>query len=39
MLSHYEEMAAGMLLVVAQKIIEDLGSWTFQEVGSKNFRP
>uniref|UniRef100_A0A2N9GTA3 Rx N-terminal domain-containing protein n=1 Tax=Fagus sylvatica TaxID=28930 RepID=A0A2N9GTA3_FAGSY len=27
-------MAEGMLLAVAQKIIEDLGSWTFQEVGS-----
>ena len=27
-------MAEGMLLAVAQKIIEDLGSWAFQEVGS-----
>jgi hypothetical protein len=27
-------MAEGMLPAVAQKIIEDLGSWTFQEVGS-----
>ena len=27
-------MAEGMLLAVAQKIIEDLGSWAFQEIGS-----
>uniref|UniRef100_A0A2N9I8M9 Rx N-terminal domain-containing protein n=1 Tax=Fagus sylvatica TaxID=28930 RepID=A0A2N9I8M9_FAGSY len=27
-------MAEGMLLAIAQKIIEDLGSWAFQEVGS-----
>ncbi|XP_030965242.1 putative disease resistance protein RGA3 [Quercus lobata] len=27
-------MAEGMLLAVAQKITEDLGSWAFQEIGS-----